>query len=128
MSCEKGTCEHNAYQITLRKLKAENQALLDELAAVKQEVLDTLESGDITYNNLCIERDSYKNELAAVKAEHDAMEITYMTTKQSLNKIKADAIQSLIAAKFTNVYIEGLEWPVIYVEDAHAYANQVEKG
>lgn len=33
-----------------------------------------------------------REELVAVKAAHDAMELTYMTTKQPLNKIKADAI------------------------------------
>lgn len=42
------------------------------------------------------------------------------------NKIKADAINDLISSKFTNVCIEGCEWPVIYVEDAHVYANNLE--
>ena len=35
MKCQEGTCEHNAYQTTLKNLRTENAALFKELEAVK---------------------------------------------------------------------------------------------
>lgn len=50
----------------------------------------------------------------------------FKDTSTDINKIMANAINDLISSKFTNVYIEGCERPVIYVEDAHVYANNLE--
>ena len=103
------TCKHGVFFPPC--YQCENQALRDELAALRQS-MSALGSHNLKQGMMLAQMGVEPEDLAKV----------------SINKIKADAIQGLIAAKFTNVYIEGTEWPVIYVEDAHAYVNQVEKG
>ena len=109
MSCEKGTCEHNAYQITLRKLKAENQALRDELEAVKAENTK-LNMGKVHYEGL-------------------------LCGGESINKIKSDAITGFIVAiegAIENDIISDREAEEMDICDflnlAYKHAKQVEKG
>lgn len=72
-------------------LVEENQALRNELDKYKKQV-----ASDDKYLDKAsfieLERDQLRNELEALKSQHDAMEITYLTTKKPLNKIKADAV------------------------------------
>lgn len=76
---------------------------------------------------LGVENQSLRDELEAVKAEHDAMELTYMTTKQSLNKIKADAIREAISESYP-FYSGDLGDDIVIKDRLIEHANQVEKG
>jgi hypothetical protein len=110
----------NIYQDgEITKLQQERAALKVELEAVKDKLIshERLAAKGIYYTEEELDYCILKWKEQAVR-----------DLKITQNKIKADAIQDLITSRFTNVFIEGTEWPIIYVEDAHAYANQIEAG
>lgn len=123
-------------------LVEENQALRNELEALRDEI-PPIENGknryglDVSYfRNLFNRelnrslRDFRPDELARVlaRASRTADE-SVMFEKEfiDINKIKADAVNDLVSSESTNVSIEGTEWAVIYVEDAHTYASKLEQ-
>lgn len=111
-----GQCKHCTLRGDIKACKAEPCSKHEDWYAVQ----------------LQQENAALKAELEAVKESNELLEAANLHYKlimlngDSINNIKADVINDLISSKFTNVYIEGCEWPVIYVEDAHAYANNLE--
>ena len=74
------------------------------------------------------EPNSVFNVITKLEADNQALCNELEALKGNQNKIKADAVNGLISNKLANITIEGIEWPIIYVEDAQTYANKLEAG